>query len=134
MEDLTMTDIQQRRPGSDEAYGVHHLVGPEFYPLYGLVLRIVLAAVIGAAIGGLKLTQAISDRATQALNLTLQLAAPAVAGLALSAGHWVSAQANAAKLAPGMNIGAETALIVIICVAAVGAGSNLLALHRRRQA
>ena len=86
---------------------------------------------------GLRLMRQTSPRVGYALDLVLQLAMLALSGVALSAGRWVvvtgaGLPAHAiSNVDQGVNIGLEVALIVTVCVAAIGAGYNMWRLTRR---
>ena len=100
--------------------GMLHLAfAPELHDLYLPVLALAAGAI---AVNGLKP----AGRETRAIALTLdiilQSAAVAVAGLALRAGHWAAVTGEGlpakalAETSYGVDIGAKVTLIVLICV------------------
>jgi hypothetical protein len=116
---------------------LHLALGSVWQGLYWPVLGLAVAVI---AVHGLRLARETSRRLAQSLDLALQLAFLVVAGAALHAGRWVSvtgiglpAQA-VADIARGASIGVEVALIVLICVAAIRAGYDLLRLSQREAA
>lgn len=105
-----------------ESGGALHLAfAPALQSLYYPVLAL---AAGGVAVNALKLAGRETRAIALVLDMALQAATAAVAGLALQAGSWSAVSgvgvpaAALSKVQYGIDIGAEVTLIVVICAAA----------------
>ncbi|HXQ13622.1 MAG TPA: hypothetical protein VN814_03250 [Caulobacteraceae bacterium] len=105
--------------------------------LQGLYLPVLALAAGAIAVHALMLAGRDVRSVALALDALLQAALAGVAGLALSAGHWVLVTGAGidplalAKVDQGVNIGAEVTLIVVIVGALIRMGASIWRLTRR---